>query len=184
MQVDKNFFELLSSFNFAGVSFVSIKGYSSDKSDNTEVSDILLNVGQSIENSKKADLKTLQDADLKPFVTDLLTLDVLELARAEKIQSIVAPDANRSNGQKEAYITISSGLKFCKNTESLLIQGFQVRKTVIRKGEFKAVKSSAKTLAKKHLDKVLDLKMAKFKYLKITNITASLRVNGDTFEIS
>lgn len=178
-----NLFNILSSFNFAGVSFVNIKGYCSDKSGNSEIADTLMNVGASIENAKAKDLEDLKNANLLELVNDDFDLETLELARAEKMQSIVKPNENRSNGQKDAFMPLCNGVKFCLATESIIINGFRVRKTIIRKGEFKAVKSSKKTLAKKYLDKVLDLRMAKFRYMKLSNILGEIKVNGDTLEI-
>ena len=52
----QNLIDLFKNFNFKGVSFVSLKGYSSDKSGNSEVADVLINVGTSYANMKKADI--------------------------------------------------------------------------------------------------------------------------------
>jgi hypothetical protein len=178
-------FSLIDSFDFNGVSFVSIKNYCSDKSDNSEVADIVINVGTSYEKMKISDLETLKKVDVSKLVTENFGQALLEQALAEKIQSIVAPNVNRSNGQKDAYIKLNSNgtLKYCKETENVMISGVVVRKNVIIKGEFKEVKSKPLTLAKKYLDKVLDLKLAKIRYYKISNIIANVKVSGNTIEI-
>jgi len=183
---NSDLFNLLGSFNFGGVSFVSIKGYKSDKSDNTEVADVLINVGESYENKKASDLKTLLNAKENIDSVDMGSFGktlILEAIEA-KIKSIVAPNENRSKGQTDAFIFLNEKgtLRFCSNTNNLLISGTVVRKTEIVKGEFKEVNSKPLTLAKNHLDKVLNLKMAKMRYYKISN-ASGLRVNGDTFEI-
>jgi len=178
----KNLFE---SFNFDGVSFVSIKGYSSDKSENTEVADVLINVGVSYGNAKEKDLQTLKSADV-----DLLTIacrdfsrEVIEQAVQEKIKSIESPSENRSKGQQDAYIFLNEQktLKYCPNTNSVLIFAMRVRKTVIKEGVYKEVKSKELTLAKRAVDRVLDLRCAKFKQYKLSNITA-IKTSGDTIE--
>lgn len=178
-------FSLIDNFDFNGVSFVSIKNYCSDKSGNSEVADIVINVGASYENMKISDLEVLKKADVSKLVTENFGQALLEQAIAEKIQSISAPNVNRSNGQKDAYIKLNSNgtLKYCKETKNVMISGVVVRKNVIIKGEFKEVKSKPLTLAKKYLDNVLDLKLAKIRYYKISNIIANVKVSGNTIEI-
>jgi len=177
--------QLIESFDFSGVSFISIKGYCSDESENSEIADVVVNVGASYGNMKDADLITLQGADVSKLASDNFGFAILEQAVKEKIQSIIAPNENRSNGQKDAYINLNpkGTLKYCKSTGSVLIQGTVVRKTVIKEGIFKTTNSRPLTLAKKHIDKVLDLKVAKMRYYKIANITRNVKVSGDCIEI-
>jgi hypothetical protein len=174
-------FNFLGKFNFKGVSFVSLKGYSSDKSENSEVADILINVGASYENMKKSDLETLQSAIASELANDNFGVELIQQAIDEKIKSIVSPNENRSKGQTDAHIVLNNGIKYCKETESLLISGTIVRKTIIVEGVYKEVKSKPLTLAKKHLDKVLDLKLAKIRYYKISNLTTA-KINGEVIE--
>ena len=176
---------LCETFDFSGVSFVSIKGYCSDKSDNSEVADLLINIGASYAKMRVADLDTLKKADLSELVNDNFGLAIIEQALEEKITSIIKPSENRSNGQKDAYVNLnkSGTLKLCKETKSVLISGVIVRKTIIKEGIYKEVNSRPLTLAKKHIDKVLDLKMAKIRFYKISNISVSVKVNGNTIEI-
>jgi hypothetical protein len=176
---------LLENFNFSGVSFIYIKGYTSDKSGNSEIANILINVGASYANMKKNDLITLQNTTASELVTENFGQALIQQAIDEKIQSIVSPSKSRSNGQKDAFIKLNASgtLKYCKETGSVLISGTVVKKTVIQKGIYKEVKSKPLTLAKKHVDKLLDLKLAKIRYYKISNITTSVKVSGDTIEI-
>lgn len=178
-------FDLFEGFDFSGVSFVSIKGYCSDKSDNSEIANVLINVGASYENMKASDLEVLQSANAKELANENFGQALIEQAIAEKIQSIVKPSEARSNAQKEAYINLNANgtIKFCKETKSVLISALVVRKTIVKAGEYKETKSRPLTLAKKYLDKVLDLKLAKIRYYKLSNINASVRVNGNTIEI-
>lgn len=180
------FYQLLASFNFNGVSFVGLRGYTSNKSDNTEVADIRINVGVTYAKAKETDLTTLTGA--KKVAASLATAEFNEAlilqAIDEKIKSIVAPNENRSNGQKEAYIilTANGSLKYCPETDNLLIWGKVISKNVLVKGEYKKVTSKPITLAKRYLDKVLDLDMAKFRQYIVTN-TTSLKIRGEEFEI-
>ncbi len=185
MLPNSDFFKLLAKFNFSGVAFVSLKNYSSDKSDNTEVADILINVGITYEKLKADDLETLKACkrSIASFVNENFGIAILEQAVDEKIKSIESPNENRSNGQIEAFTILNNGMKYCHATDNLLISGVVVRKTVRVEGEYKEVKSRPLTLAKKYLDKVLDLKMAKMRYYKLSNL-GTVRVNGDTFEVT
>lgn len=178
-------FALLESFDFNGVSFISIKGYCSDKSGNSEVADVLINIGASYANMKLSDLETLRGAKAGELANENFGIALIQQAIDEKIKSIESPSVARSQGQTEAYINLnkSGTLKFCKETKNLMISGTVVRKTIKKEGEYKEVKSRPLTLAKKHIDKVLDLKLAKIRYYKLTNILANVKVNGNTIEI-
>jgi len=177
--------KLIEGFNFNGVSFVAIKGYCSDSSENSEIADVLINVGASYGNMKEADIETLKGAKLNDLVNDNFGHSLIEQALTEKLQSLVKPNEVRSNGQKEAYISLNDKgtLKYCKETGSVLISGTVVRKNVIKAGIYKEVKSRPLTLAKKHIEKVLDLKTSKIRYYKIANITSKVKVSGETIEI-
>jgi hypothetical protein len=177
--------DLISGFNFNGVSFVSIKSYCSDSSSNSEVADVLINVGASYANMKAKDLEVLKSANARELVSENFGLALIEQAIAEKIASIETPSVARSNGQKDAYINLNEKgtLKFCKETKSIMISGTVVTKKVLISGVYKEVNSKPLTLAKKHLDKMLDLRLAKIRYYKISNILSEVRVKGDTIEI-
>jgi hypothetical protein len=180
---NQKLFKLIEKLNFKGISFVSLKSYTSDKTENTEVADVLINVGISYESMKAKDLETLQLAKLnaKEYTNDNFGVALIEQAIDEKIKSIVSPNENRSKGQTEAFIVLNNGVKYCPNTDSLLISGTVVRKTVIVEGIYKTVNSRALTLAKKHLDKVLDLRLSKIRYYKVSNV-GSVKVTGETIE--
>ncbi len=181
----EEFLRLCENFNFGGVSFVSIRGYRSDKSENSEVADVIINVGSSYANMKAADLKTLKSANAKSLVTDNFGLALIEQAISEKIESIENPSEARFNGQIEAYVALNKAgtIKLCKATRSILISGVVIKKTVILEGTFKKVNSRPLTLAKKHVERELDLRLAKLRYYKLANI-GKVKVNGDTIEMT
>lgn len=176
---------LIESFDFRGVSFVSIRNYTSDQSENTELQNTLINVGTSYENMKKEDLITLQNANPAELVTENFGQALIEQAIKEKIESIVNPSKRRSQGQKEAYIPLNEQktLLYSKESKCVSIRGEVVSKRVVVEGEFKETNSKPITLAKRHIEKALKLRTAKIRTYKIDNILASVRVNGNEIEI-
>ncbi len=181
----KTLLNLVRNFDFNGVSFISIKGYCSDKSENSEVADVFINIGTSYEKAKKSDFDTLKHANAKELANAEFDAKIIEEAIREKLLSNVRPSETRSQGQRDAYISLnkSNTLKYCKETESVVIFGAVVRKTVRIPGIYKETKSRPLTLAKKHIEEVLDLKTSKFRNYKLSNIAISVKVNGNTIEI-
>ena len=159
-----------------GVSFVSIKNYTNSSN---EISNNLINVGASYSNAKKSDIELLENIDLSAhgFKSDLSDL---ETAKAELIAAFIKPDQNRSQGQINAYTPICAGLKVHNETGILYVYGYRQNKTVLQKGEYKTVNSSAKTIAKNELRKLL--KTGKFTQYAI-EIGNSITSNGDTLEL-
>lgn len=160
-----------------GVTFVSIRNYTNSQG---EVSNILINVGANLDNAKKSDLKILQNCDILNMTFSVDKPTVL-IAKTELEQSLIKPNENRSQGQIDAYTHICKGIKIHNETSEIFIYGLQVKKDVIVKGEYKAVKSQNKTIAKNELKKLLDLKTDKFRQYKFTSID-NLKLNGDTIE--
>ena len=174
---------IIKGFNFSGISFVSIKGYSSDSSGNTEVADYLLNVGISYASMQQKNLVKLQAAVAKDLANEQFDLGLIKEAIESLITSITAPSATRSTAQAQAWIKLneSGTIKICKETEEVSIFAVRVRKTVTQKGVYKEVKSRPLTLAKRYVEKTLSL--MKPQYFKLSN-TGSVKVSGDTIEIN
>jgi hypothetical protein len=161
----------------SGVTFVSITGYTNQ---NGEISNNLINVGASYEKAKAKDIETLRNADLTKLVANSNQLD-LNIARTELINSLIKPNENRSNGQKDVYTNIATGLKVHDETGEIYVWGFRENKTVVQKGEYKTVNSSAKTIAKKELKKLLELRTDKFTQYKISEMS-KMKLNGEILE--
>ena len=160
-----------------GVSFFSIKNYTNK---NGEVSNQLINIGIKYDNMKAKDIEFLQSLDVTTL-TDAKSSKVdLEIAKAELIAAFIKPDENRSNGQKNAYTVISNGIKVHNETGLLYIYGYKVNKTVLVKGEYKTVNSSAKTIAKNELRKLL--KTGKFVNFSL-EVGNTLTTKGETIEL-
>lgn len=159
-----------------GVSFFSIKNYTNS---NGEVSNQLINVGINYETSKQKDIVFLENIDLKAhsFKSEI---DVLQQAKTELIAAFIKPNENRSNGQTEAYTTIFPGVKVHNQSGLLYIYGYGVNKTVLKEGTYKSVNSSALTIAKNELRKLL--KTSNFRQFSL-EIGNEIKANGETIEI-
>lgn len=164
--------------SITGVSFFSIKNYTNK---NGETTNQLINVGINYEKSKAQDLIFLENLNLSKNDLDLKSnISDLEAAKAELIASFIKPNENRSNGQIDAYTTLFSGVKVHNETGVLYIYGFRQSKTVLVEGVYPKVNSSAKTIAKKELQK--HLKTGKFVNFAI-EVGNTLKANGETIEI-
>lgn len=162
--------------SLTGVSFFSIKNYTNS---NGEISNQLINVGINYEKSKQADIVFLENLKIADhqFKSNLADL---EIAKAELIAAFIKPNENRSNGQIDAYTTIFSGVKVHNETGVLYIYGYKQTKTILTDGIYPIVKSSAKTIAKNELRKLL--KTGKFSQFAI-EVGNTLKANGETIEI-
>ena len=178
--METNLFNLVSALNFSGVSFCNVKAYSSDTSEQSEIADFLMNLGVS---SKDATIKDKNDLsaceNVGQFANERFNAELLEICKDE----ILNPKPSNRKGGNLIFFNEKKTIAYCENTGSLLLIGFKVRKTVIRKGEFKERKSSEKTLCKEYLKKCLNFRMLNYKTLKISNILGGIRVNGDTLEV-
>jgi len=158
-----------------GVSFISIKNYTNKDG---ETSNYLFNIGASYANAVKSDIETLTNLDITQheFKQDKT---IIEQARLELIESLTRPNENISNGQKEAYTTLTRGVKIHNETGYLYLYGYRVNKTVITQGTYKEVKSRPLTLAKKELKKLL--KTDKFRQFAL-QVGNSITTKNDTLE--
>lgn len=162
--------------SITGVSFVSIRNYTNK---NGEVSNNLINIGASYERALKQDVEFLENLKFGDYEFKS-TPDLIEEARVTLIEAFLKPNENRSNGQKDAYTHIVPGLKVHNETGLLYVYGYREQKTVITKGEYKTVKSSALTIAKNELRKLL--RTGKFTQYSL-EIGNEVRANGETLEL-
>ncbi len=162
--------------SLTGVTFFSIKNYTNSSN---EVSNQLINVGINYEKSKKEDIETLKTLKLSDHKFKS-TPELLEEARKELIAAFIKPDANRSNGQTEAYTTIFPGVKVHNETGKLFVYGYRVQKTVLTPGVYKTVNSKPLTIAKDELRK--HLKTNNFVNFSI-EVGNTLKANGETIEL-
>jgi len=174
--------------------FISIKGYNSDISNNTEMADQIINLGASYSNMKTKDEDIYKNFDVskvdvekfdyryidtngvelnifKDEVKKALPLALAELQQPKKVR--VSND-----------IYINSVLVFNTNTQSLSIIGQTISKKVEQTGVFKVVKSKPLTIAKRLIEKQANGKAQSLRRFKLDNIITNIKVKGETIEIS
>lgn len=163
-----------------GVGFASI--YYTNKEG--ETARHLVNVNASLSNAKAKDLETLKavtNDELNKLVDaeKNITIEVLIEAKDALIKSIVSPNENRSQAQINAFTKINESMKYHNETGDIYLFALRVRKDVIVPIERKAVNSKPLTIAKRIIEKSLELKAPKFVNFKIDQMF-SAKLNGDT----
>ena len=162
--------------SITGVSFLSIKNYTNKQG---AVTNYLINVGVNFDRAKQKDIETLQSLNTNQH--DFKSpMHLIEDARHELIAAFKKPDIARSLAQKDAYTIIFDGVKVHNETGKLYIYGYRVNKTVLVEGEYKTVKSSALTIAKNELRKLL--KTGKFTQFAV-EVGNTLTAKGETIEL-
>lgn len=178
-----------------GVSFVSIKNYSSDISGNTESANHIINVGASYANMIKKDTSLYANFDLNCVDVTKFNYNTIEYSSfgsLEKFQkevknalpiALMELQAPKASKDMSATIRLNSMLSFNTNTRNLLINGMEVReKKVVEEGTFKVVKSAPKTIAKKLIEKFANSRTSALRTFKLDNM-AAFKVVGNTIEI-
>lgn len=153
---------------------------------NGETSRHNLLTGVSVTTLYKKDLQTL--INLRP------SLDGIKLVACDELIESIKNSLDKGIGNNDNYTLKGYFTPITKNKEvsfhtdengvtSLYLRGYVVKKTVITKGEYKVVKSSPKTLAKKELEK--GLRRGKIRTFKINmDQIKSVSLQGMTVEIS
>jgi hypothetical protein len=157
------------------VSFISIKGY---KNKFGEEANHLINVGISYQKAKQKDIEFLKQLDINSFESKL-DKALLEQARTELINSFIAPEKARSEGQINAYTQIIEGVKVHNDTGVIYIYGYRERKEILTEGTYPIVNSKPLTIAKNELRKKLST--GKFTQYSLDEIS-SVRANKETLE--
>jgi hypothetical protein len=178
----------------SGVSLISINGYSSDKSNNTEIANQLINIGASYQNMIKKDSNIFANVDLNLIDVDKfnytsidtakLTLEQFKQAVKENL-TIALTELQAPKKSKETNdIYLNKALVYNLNTMRLSVIGQQINKVVETKGEFKIVKSSPKTIAKKLIEKQVKSRTASLRRFALDNLINTISINGDKLEIA
>lgn len=164
LEIAKNFSKI------NGTSFVGIKGYESKTSG--ETANHVVNVGFSYENAIEKDLNKLNNLtakDIENLVFETgIDVNTVLTAKNEMINSFIKnrnkeTQSKQSEAQQETYLSIAPGIRLHKETGQIYIYALHVSKQVIVKGEHKKVNSREKTLAKKAIQKYLDMSTSKFR---------------------
>jgi len=187
----KNLFDKFENLN--GAKFICLQNY---KSKTNEVANHTLLTNISVESAKKKDFDTLKSADVKSlseiiFNKHGIDSEITKQALAEMIVSAeknlsqnIVDRTTQSQALTEAFHAIGNGLKLHKDTTKIHVFGLHVSKVVIEKGdEKKAVKSAPKTIAKKAITKILDLRSQNFRTFILDNV-AKVAITGETLTIN
>lgn len=154
--------------------------------ENGETSRYNLVMGANLVSLYKNDLRTL--TALRP------SLDGIKAVACDELIASINNSLTKGIGNNDRYTLKGYYKPITKNGEVklhvdesgetfLYVRGYVIKKTVITKGEYKHVNSSAKTLAKKELEK--SLKRGKLRTFKINvNVLHSVAMNGMVVEIS
>lgn len=195
-------FRLIDATTVKGAKFISIKDYNSDKSDNTELANYVVNIGISYENMLNKDSLTLHSYDIET-VKDVLKekvmshnygkydlkkfadasqpyneiLDLLPTALIEMKQADQQPTDRENNNVK-----LNPVLWFNTSTNNLLIFGKKVSKETTVKGEYKKVASAPLTVAKNIIRDTL--RKDDLRTFKIDNVLTSFTSKGETLELT
>ena len=173
----------------SGTSFVGVRGYENSKGEVSNQTFLVgVNYGKLLEN----DLKTLKAFDIMPLIKKY-DKEVVVKAYTELLSSLVKRTAselekavlratgdstmNRSDAQSNAFESVAKGLK--TKDENLYIYGLVVRKEILIEGNYPTVKSGLKTIVKKEIKKLAELKETKYKQFKLGNLEA-LQIQGFT----
>lgn len=159
-----------------GTSFVAVRNYTNSKG---EVSNQTFLVGANYGKAKDADIETVRNFDVAPFVSDQLDLPILLEAKAAILKSLQAPSKSHSEAQANAYETIAPGLKRHIENDTIHLVGFAIAKKVIVEGVYPHVNSRPLTIAKNVLTKAMNLKTAKYRNFKLGN-AQELKMQGAT----
>lgn len=185
-----------------GCKFISLSGYCSDASENTELANAVINIGFIYENMKTKDTDLLANFGTRlneietavdnysrynTINTGKLTLDeykravkgAVQQAYSELIASNEAGPTNRVNND----FYLNRCLVYNTNTNQLSILGQGVSKTVVEEGEVKVTKKAPVTLAKELIKYAAGLRTNTYRRYKIANLN-SVKISGETIELA
>lgn len=177
--------------NIKGTSFVGVRNYENKSG---EISNQTFLVGISYPNLLANDLEKLKSNEVLSYVGTLsneydetlvnkaynelvasLEKRTASEAEKDKLRALNDSTIKRSDAQINAFTNLAKGLKTKDN--ALHIYGLCIRKTVLKKGEYKSTKSYDKTIIKNKITKFADLRGGKFKSFKLGNLE-TLKLQG------
>ena len=196
-----NLMQLIILTDVKGTTFINIKNYSSNASDNTEVADCKVLVGASYENMIDKDAVTLENINLaqidvtkynyKTINTNGKSLEdfqnevkkALSPALAALKEALLKKQFGETAGRTDNNVFFNKVLLFNTNTNNLSIRGQIVKKTEKVEGTFKMVKSAPITVAKNIINNMVNARTASLRTYNLTNISECIRMNGNELNI-
>ena len=178
------------------VRFVSLRGYNSDKSLNTEVANQIVNINASYGNMLEKDALTLNNVvlgrDVVPMIEtwdyeryDLNGVSVEDFKKQvkEALEMALFELRNPKTGTRESNdIWLNKALVFNTNTLRLSLFGSSISKEVVQEGVFKKVKSAPKTVAKQIIQKAVEPRTSKLRRFTIDNLNG-MKIDGETLNL-
>ena len=196
-----NLMQLISLTDVKGTTFINIKNYSSNVSNNTEVADCQVLVGASYENMIDKDAVTLENINLaqidvtkynyKTINTNGKSLEdfqnevkkALSPALAALKEALLKKQFGETAGRTDNNVFFNKVLLFNTNTNNLSIRGQIVKKTERVEGTFKMVKSAPITVAKNIINNMVNARTNSIRTYNLTNISECIRINGNEINI-
>ena len=177
-----------------GCRFAHIKGYRSDKADQTELANHMVILGFSYANMKEADKKILEVFDINTIDVESFNYNRVDIKTKSLDEFKVEVKANLSKALDElknpkarnvsvgepSDVYLNDILVFNKNTKRLSIVGKELSKKVTEQGEYKKTASAPKTVAKELIR--YNLKSNGYRRFAIDNLNV-INIQGETLEI-
>lgn len=183
---------LIDATNNVGVTFCSIRNYQSDKSDNSENANHIVNVGVRYENMIEKDVNIFANFNIETVNVDAFNYETIDTgklsleqykAAVKEALPIALTELQQPKKERQSNdVWFNKVVVFNLTTQRLSIVGQSVTKTVTEKGEFKVVKSAPKTIAKRLIEKQAKGRTAAIRRFTIENLE-TVNVMGDTIEI-
>jgi len=155
--------------------FVSVKNYTNNEG---EVSNYVINIGADYGNAKESDTVFLADAKNLSEIEFGSVAPYSEDARIALLKANLKP-SNQSIAQTDAYTTICPNVRIHNETGRLYVFGFKISKTVLVPVVYPTVHSSALTIAKEKIRKVL--KAPQFRQYCLDKLV-EIKMQGETLE--
>lgn len=166
----------------SAIGFVAVNNY---ENKDGEISKRRINIGYSYENLKKKDAETLANG-VEFIASDKYTKADWDMAIAELTKSIAEPSKTRSDGQSNAYLSLTENgaVLYNYNTQELYIKGLELSgsKKVVEEGIRKEVKSKPVTIAKNAIRSEY-LKAGLIRTFIVKNIK-EIKMRGEEIELS
>lgn len=164
-----------------GVKFVSFTYRSKGTN---ELAKVIVALGHSTEELYRMDLSLLDiikagiDKDAEPLKFEAVCRVIA--SRNESLEVGIGNNSAYTHQDTYVYPKGLRGIRIHKETGECYVSGLLHSKVTLEEGVYKEVKSHARTLAKKEIEK--QLPSSKFRMYTLTNIL-SVTINGETVEV-
>jgi hypothetical protein len=190
--ISKQVAQIIAKFaTLKGAQFIGIREYQSKTTG--EVSNYVINANFSYGNAVNKDITTLSSATESDFL-DLakqtgFNIDLIKQAHENVLNSLLKnkdteTQSNQSKAQQDTYYPVTNSIKMHLETRQLYIYALSVNKLVLKKGEYKTVKSKDLTLAQNAVKKHFDLTTNKYRqFIVDADRLACVKMGKESFEL-